>query len=114
MKQLELEEIVEMNKAVGATGALVNRGNLDFILASTEDSKDVVKSAATLLLKITTLHVFLDGNKRTAFMAMVTFLKMNGKNVEITKEEAEKIVIDIARDKYNKEQVENIIRKLIE
>ncbi len=113
MKHLNLDEIVEMNKVVGATGALMNRGNLEFILASVKDSKDIVKCATTFLHGIITLHVFLDGNKRTAFMAMVTFLKINGKSIKMSQKDAEKLVSDIAMDKYNKDEVGNIIEKLI-
>jgi death-on-curing family protein len=113
MRHLNLEEIVEMNKEVGATGALMNRGNLEFVLASIKDSKDIIKCATAILHGIITLHVFLDGNKRTAFMAMVTFLKINGKSIKMSRKDAEKLVSDIAKDKYNKEEVENIIEKLI-
>ena len=113
MKHLSIEEIIEMNKAVGATGALVNRGNLEFTLANIRDSENIVKCSAGLLFGIITGHCFLDGNKRTAFMAMVTFLKINGKGIKISQKDAEKLVSDIARDKYNKEKVENIIEKLI-
>ncbi len=113
MKHLNLEEIVEMNKAVGATGALVNKGNLEFVLASIKDSKNIVRCAAAILHGIITLHAFLDGNKRTAFMAMVTFLRINGKSIKMSEKEAERLVSDIAMDKYNKDKVENIIEKLI-
>jgi death-on-curing family protein len=114
MKHLNVDEVIEMNKAVGATGALVNKGNLEFTLASIKDSENIAKCSAAILYGIITGHCFLDGNKRTAFMAMVTFLKINGKSIKMSQKEAEKLVSEIARDKYNKEEVENIIKKLIE
>ena len=113
MKLLTLEEIVEINKAVGTTGALLNKGNLEFIVSSIENSNNITKCAATILHDIITLHVFIDGNKRTAFLAMTTFLSINGSSIQIDQKDAETLVNEIARNKYNKEKVENIIKKLI-
>lgn len=36
--------------------------------------------AAFILQKITKKHIFTDGNKRTALLAAITFLKLNGYN----------------------------------
>jgi len=38
------------------------------------------EQAAAYLFHLSKAHAFVDGNKRTAFLAMVTFLQMNGLN----------------------------------
>jgi death-on-curing family protein len=47
-----------------------------------EDERDerevMIKKSALLLHSIVRGHVFTDGNKRTGFVAMATFLRKNG------------------------------------
>ena len=42
------------------------------------DSQDVAAQAGTFLRRLLTTHPFLDGNRRTAFIALLTFLNANG------------------------------------
>lgn len=48
-----------------------------------ENNDDVVALGVCLLLGIARNHPFLQGNKRTAFMAMIGFLGANGYRLEI-------------------------------
>lgn len=51
--------------------------------------------AAYLMQKITKKHIFVDGNKRTAFLATLLFLKKNGYVCQFTADEGEALVMQI-------------------
>ena len=52
--------------------------------------------AATLAYGIAKNHPFADGNKRTAYVNMRLFLKLNGKDINATQEEKVRIVLQLA------------------
>ncbi len=47
-------------------------------MAAWYEGADIVRQAALLGIGISQAQAFLDGNKRTAYLAMVTFLRYNG------------------------------------
>ncbi|MGN1271738.1 MAG: type II toxin-antitoxin system death-on-curing family toxin [Lactobacillus sp.] len=51
--------------------------------------------AAYIMQKITKKHIFVDGNKRTAFLATLLFLKKNGYNTVFSTAEGEALVMQI-------------------
>ncbi|WP_347979971.1 type II toxin-antitoxin system death-on-curing family toxin [Limosilactobacillus allomucosae] len=51
--------------------------------------------AAYIMQKITKKHIFADGNKRTAFLATLLFLRKNGYLVKFTTDEGEALMIQI-------------------
>lgn len=51
--------------------------------------------AAYLMQKITKKHIFVDGNKRTAFLATLLFLKKNGYICQFTTDEGEALIMQI-------------------
>jgi death-on-curing protein len=79
---LEVEAVIALNRQiVGAAAFLRDRGGLESALARpmhTSDGQDlyptVIEKGAALLHGIATTQHFMDGNKRTAWMACVTFL----------------------------------------
>jgi death-on-curing protein len=48
-------------------------------------------------------HAFRDGNKRTAFAAMVAFLRMNGWNFELPDTDAAQLMLDLIEKRDTKE-----------
>lgn len=58
---------------------------------------DVFSKAAALGHSIISNHPFVDGNKRTGYMAMRLFLNVNGYDVEEPLEERYKFVMGIAK-----------------
>ncbi len=52
--------------------------------------------AAILMINLVKKHPFYNANKRTAVMAIDTFLQFNGYNMQFTLEEGVKLVVDIA------------------
>ena len=57
---------------------------------------DPIDKAAALLQSLAINHPFFDGNKRTAWLSCVTFLAMNGVDVRLDIDAAERLVIAVA------------------
>ena len=57
---------------------------------------DVAELAATYAIAIARNHPFIDGNKRTGFMAMVLFLSLNGAELEAPEVEATMTMLSMA------------------
>ena len=55
---------------------------------------DVIEEAAALWESLAQNHPFIDGNKRTAFAAMYTFLAVNGVQLTVNAADAYKFVAD--------------------
>jgi death-on-curing family protein len=111
-----IKDIIEINKKVGAEGTLINKGNLEFTLDKAQSAKSFPKKASIILLGIVRGHPFVDGNKRTAFVSMDLFLKINGKKLEHGKGQEhlmERILYDIAQNNIKEESLERIIAELI-
>jgi len=56
----------------------------------------IEKLAATLAHAIAKNHPFVDGNKRTAYVCMRLFLKLNGMDIVASQEEKVKVVLALA------------------
>lgn len=110
-----IEEIIEINKKIGSNGAMANRSNLEFTLDKVKNAKTLFKKATTLLYDIVTGHPFVDGNKRTAFVATELFLRMNGKELDYSGGDEhlmERVLYDIAEKRMKRESVEKILSEL--
>ncbi|MCA8887422.1 MAG: type II toxin-antitoxin system death-on-curing family toxin [Parvularculaceae bacterium] len=59
-------------------------------------SPDVFELAASYAFALVKNHPFLDGNKRTAFLAAYVFLGLNGFEPDADEAEAAAIVVDLA------------------
>lgn len=55
-------------------------------------------------------HPFVDGNKRTAFLTMMTFLRVNGRPFRPDADEATAVMIDLAAGKSDEDGLANWIR----
>lgn len=61
-----------------------------------EPDSDLAKLAAAYAFGLTRAHPFNDGNKRTAFLAAMIFLGLNGKDLSATEEEVVQVVTALA------------------
>ncbi|MDB9334216.1 type II toxin-antitoxin system death-on-curing family toxin, partial [Nodularia spumigena] len=73
----------------------------------------IVEQAAAYLFHITNNHAFVDGNKRTAFDVMVTFLNLNDYELDMTTEQAYELTIQVADNKVDKEKLIEILKTSI-
>jgi death-on-curing protein len=74
---------------------------------------DIVEIAAAYLFYICGNHPFLDGNKRTAMMAAIVFLRLNGIEPSPDSDEWEEFVLDVASSKLDRDAATRCLRKLL-
>ena len=65
----------------------------------------ISEQAAAYLYHIAMNHPFIDGNKRTAFAVMDTFLRLNGCALNLTDDRAYDLVMRVARGTMTKEEL---------
>ena len=65
----------------------------------------ISEQAAAYLYHIAMNHPFIDGNKRTAFAVMDTFLRLNGCALNLTDDRAYDLVMRVARGTITKEEL---------
>lgn len=68
--------------------------------------------AAFMLQKITKKHVFFDGNKRTAYMATVYFLDMNGYSLVISEQDGQDLMLTTTIEPDTEAQMIKVARFL--
>jgi death-on-curing protein len=118
MRYLSFREILELHDAIieisgGARGirdiraleSAVNQPRLTFNQADLYP--DIVPKAAALCFFLVMNHPFIDGNKRIGHAAMETFLILNGFEIEALPDEQERIMLDLAAGKINREAFTN-------
>jgi len=95
---------LEINaELVGGNAVLRDRGLLESAVARPQASAfggdaypDIVSKAAALLHSLVLNHPFVDGNKRTAVVAMLVFVNLNGFQVHWDQIEALDFVLCLA------------------
>jgi death on curing protein len=80
------------------------------IFAYSESPPDIATLAAAYAYGIVKNHPFIDGNKRTSYIACRTFLKLNGCDVEASDEEKYQTWIAIAANRISEEELRDWIR----
>lgn len=73
--------------------------------------KDLFHMAAAYGFHLCQNHPFYDGNKRTALIAMYTFLFVNGYQIKADKKSLFAIMMDLASGKVNKEELAGYLKK---
>jgi death-on-curing protein len=81
------------------------------LLAYSESPPDVASLAAAYAYGIVKNHPFVDGNKRTAYVVMRTFLKLNGYDIQASNEEKYQIWMALAAGKLSEEELAVWIKK---
>lgn len=119
---LTKEEVIALNKLVlykshsNSIGIQYPQG-LDLVVEQPQQVvfgrelyPNIWLKAAFIIQKLTKKHIFIDGNKRTALIAGLTFLKINGIDVKFTTDEGEKLILSVT----NSPDSENIMLRLAE
>ena len=85
---LTLDELLAMHQMLieefGGSFGLINKGALESALMRPQSGyyQDIIEESAALMESLAMNHPFVDGNKRIAFFATDTFLRMNGYYIE--------------------------------
>ena len=83
------------------------------LLAYAEPAPDLASFAAAYAYGITRNHPFVDGNKRTALVAVRTFLILNGVDLEATQDDKVLTFLNLAEGVISEEELADWIRKRI-
>jgi len=96
----------------GGTPGVRDEGLLESALAQPQATfcgqfvhRTISEQAAAYLYHIAMNHPFIDGNKRTAFAVMDTFLRLNGCALNLTDDRAYDLVMRVARGTMTKEEL---------
>lgn len=73
-------------------------------------SCDVADLAAAYGYGLTTSHGYSDGNKRVGFMAMYTFLGLNGRDLDASEKEVVELMLSVASGKTIEDALASWVR----
>lgn len=101
----------------GGLKGLRDEGMLESALAKPlnlfhyENCTETVRLATAYGFGLAKNHPFLDGNKRTAFIAVALFLKLNGLSLQAGQVEAYEAMIHVADSSWTEEEFAAWLRK---
>jgi death-on-curing protein len=116
MNILDLEQLLQLHalvieKTSGGAG-LRDLGRLEAALATQSQNifgdelyPTITDKSAAIIRGIIADHAFIDGNKRTAMLAGLTLLKINGLEYSFTNGEIEDFAVKIATQKLDIPQI---------
>lgn len=126
-ESLTIDEIATINRRmIELFGGLshptgenfANRGALEHVLESIlfpifgeHRYPTVYAKAAALCYTISRRHVFNDGNKRTALLAAIIFLELNGFDLSIDHEEWEETMVSVAKGETDIERLAALFKR---
>lgn len=116
MNILTLEQLLEIHALVvnetGGSSGIRDLGRLESAIAvqtqnvfGEELYPSLVHKASALLRGIIADHAFIDGNKRTAMLASLTLLQINGLKFQANIGEIEDFAVQIATDKLDTKSI---------
>ncbi len=105
----------EQLRAFGGPGGIRDRGALESALGRAQNrfhygENDLASLAASYGFGIAKNHAFVDGNKRAAFLAIITFLGLNGIDFDVPEPEAVVMIRDLAAGEIDEEGLARWIR----
>src|SRR6185437_15927665 len=115
-RALELLHSESIAEHGGASG-LRDEGLFESALARPQNlfayktDTDLARLAATYAFGLAKTHAFVDGNKRIAFIAAATFLKLNGQQLLADQAKATLVMLSVASGAFSEEELACWIRK---
>lgn len=122
IKFLDKETVLAFHRdqvnTYGGKQGVRDEGLLESALAQSQASFDgdyvhdsIFKMAAAYGFHICKNHPFFDGNKRTALVAIYTFLYVNGYHLQADKKSLYAVMIDLANGKLEKEELAKFLEE---
>jgi death-on-curing protein len=121
MRFLEVDEIIEINKLTtaeqGGLHGLRDKHLLESAIANPQNlhhyqSSDIYTIASSYAISIIKNHPFLDGNKRTGFLSMDLFLRMNDKKIKFSQKDTVDIMVKVATSEVGIEELSVWLKRL--
>jgi death-on-curing protein len=112
MNILNLDQLLEIHALLinetGGANELRDLGRLEAAIATQTQNvfgqelyQNEIEKSAAIIRSIIADHPFVDGNKRTAVLAGLTFLNINNIKIELSKGELEDFAVKIAVEKLD-------------
>lgn len=122
LKYLSVSQVVEIHRDImknfGGAHGVRSTGLLESAVFRMRASfggvdlyKNIFEQAAALFESLCRNHPFLDGNKRTAFVAAVTFLEINRYRTEFDLNKTEEFVLSVAMGKQKFKSIAAFFKK---
>jgi death-on-curing protein len=117
----EVEEIhTDIIASFGGSFGIRDEGLLESALAQPQATfggeflhSTIYEQAAAYLYHISMNHPFIDGNKRTAFAVMDTFLRLNKYYLNLTDEQAYNLVLQVVQGEISKAELINYLQQSV-
>ena len=104
------QKIIEIHTDIirdfGGASGIRDDATLDYTIYQVNGSRNVLRKSAIMLHGIATGHPFVDGNKRTAFVAADNLVRDRGYQISATDEEVVLFMLEVAEYKHTRESVE--------
>jgi death-on-curing protein len=120
LQWLTLDQVLEINQGelklnrkedgLRDKGLLLSALNRPYNVLNYGRYLDIPALSAIYATGIIQNHPFIDGNKRTGFLASVTFLILNGFRFEATEKDAAEIFLKLANNEIDEEMLVNWFR----
>jgi death on curing protein len=121
---LDVEDVLEIHTAQldehGGLAGIRDPNLLDSAVAQPKAqfggeflNQDLFEMAAALHVSLVLNHPFLDGNKRTALLAALTFLDINGIPIDRPVPELEEITRRVAEGQVDKNELAETLRDFV-
>jgi len=122
MRYLGLAEVVDLHRRIlqvtGGAMGLRDLGALESAIAQPQATfsgvdlyPTLAEKAAALCFALIQGHPFVDGNKRVGHAAMETFLVLNGSEVVATVEDQERLILNLAASRIERNQLVDWLRQ---
>jgi len=122
---LSIELVLELHhdqiRTLGGSSGVRDIGLLNSALAMPQQTfggellhSTIDEQAAAYLFYISRNHPFIDGNKRTAYAAMQTFLELNGYAINLSDEEEIDLVLQVAQGNMSKEELSAFLSNCVQ
>ncbi|MHC0064560.1 type II toxin-antitoxin system death-on-curing family toxin [Nostoc sp. UIC 10890] len=119
-KFLAISQVLDIHlrqiQRFGGTSGVRDEGLLDSALAQPQATfggellhPTIYEQATAYLYHLAMNHPFIDGNKRTAFGVMLTFLNLNGYTLNLSQEQAYNLVIQVVQKEISKEELSTFL-----
>jgi death on curing protein len=120
-KFLTISQVLDIHQRqiqrFGGTSGVRDEGLLDSALAQPQATfggellhSTIHEQAAAYLYHLAMNHPFIDGNKRTAFAIMDTFITLNGYSLNLSQEQAYNLVIQVVQKEISKEELSAFLK----
>ena len=107
---ITVQKIIEIHADIirdfGGASGIRDDATLDYMMYQVNRSRKFLRKSAIILHGIATGHPFVDGNKRTAFVAADNLVRDQGHQINATNEEVVSFMLEVAKYKHTRESVE--------